>query len=89
MQWHKIVFLSEILFTDNRIKFLDMVRELHQQAGCPKDFTIFSEIRDNRFILYFSPIAAHHCTQMISSLQGEPCDLPLELMPSWGKEYPL
>jgi hypothetical protein len=86
-------------YTDqNAINFLtyddDVTKQasrIHQESGLPGEFAVFLDLYlddgEVRPVLYFSPVAAKLCAELILSFEGKACSLPTNPGPSFGMAY--
>jgi len=87
-QWHKIMFAEGDQSVWESWNVTKRAGQIHQASGLPREFAIFSELRDGaRPVLYFSPVAAELCAELISSFQGVACSLPTDPMPTFTMAY--
>jgi hypothetical protein len=79
MKWHKVIFSSDQIHREEHIALNGTVLTAYLEAGRPKNFATFSAYDADRYVYttYFTPVAIGYCSDLVASLKGVPCELPL------------
>lgn len=94
MSWCKIKFLSESNIVDRAFALAFLAQQRDVAINSPKGFAIFSgwEFSDDDpqvsyYTLYFSPVAASSCSDLLASFSPIPCDKPDRTKQRFGLVY--
>lgn len=83
MSWNRIVLPLTMTICPETVQIGKLAQEVYQKENKPEGFAMFhatcgngrDESEDKR-IVYFSPVAASLCTEILEQYSGETCDVP-------------
>jgi hypothetical protein len=77
MSWYQILFPEDTMPLDVQNALMHKLLAIYIGAGDPEGFATFTEVRaDARYLMYFTPVAAEYCMELIASYGGVPCEQP-------------
>lgn len=77
MSWYRILFPEDTMPLDVQRVLMPKLLATYLGAGDPEGFATFTEVRpDARYVMYFTPVAAEYCTELIIAYGGVPCEQP-------------
>jgi hypothetical protein len=88
--WYKVTFLQGEDPFGRPLHLTGLAEERDQAAGQLQGFAIFIENDENACpVLYFSPVAAAHCADLLVSWGANPCEPPIikETFPADSPAY--
>lgn len=75
MSWYQIVFPEDTMPLDVQNAIMPKLMTTYIGAGDPEGFATFVEVRsDARYVMYFTPLAAEYCPELIAFYGGGPCE---------------
>lgn len=77
MSWYEVILSREQVVEGISEKIQSDFEELFVKAGKPHKMALFCDTFPvPQFSMYFSPICAQYCSELISGCSGHPCEKP-------------
>jgi hypothetical protein len=77
MSWYEVILSREQVVEGISEKIQSDFAELFVKAGKPPEMALFCDTFPvPQFSMYFSPVSAQYCSELISDYSGDPCEKP-------------
>jgi len=77
MSWYEVILSSEQVGEGISEKIQSDFEKLFVKAGKPPEMALFCDTFPvPQFAMYFSPVSAHYCSELISAYSGDACEKP-------------
>lgn len=85
--WHKVSFdLDATMPVGDPLELTMKANEIFFANGNPEGFAVFSAFEDEAqtYMLYFSPVAAALCAELLTTHYARPCEKPGPVTPAFN-----
>ncbi len=76
MEWHVIMLSNSHIEEGRLFEFLEHVKKIYESKNNPESFGLFQSHTGDEWKGYLTPVAAHHCSELIKNYSCVSCNKP-------------